>query len=308
MAPSNVVGRVAALAERRLILTNDDSSNPQPGPIAADYDHLCSVIRAYESVLVAFSAGVDSTLVVRAAIDALGRANVLAVTARSASVPAAELKQAVALAESIGAEHAFVDTDEFDNPNYTSNPTNRCYYCKSTLYGHLAPLAKRRGIGVIANGANTDDLGDWRPGLIAAEEFDVRAPLIEAGLNKSQVRQLSRQLGLPTHDKPASPCLSSRIPYGAEVTPQKLRMVEAAESFLKDQLGLRELRVRHYGDEARIEAPNPAVTFADPETIATVDAHLRSLGFGRVTIDPAGFRSGSLNEVIAFGSRQINSQ
>lgn len=285
-------------------MTINPSSNDPRDKIVANYDRLCDVIRAYESVLVAFSAGVDSTLVVRAAIDSLGRPNVLAVTARSASVPAAELKQAVELAESIGAEHSFVDTDEFDNANYTSNPTNRCYYCKSTLYGHLAPLAGRRGIHVIANGANTDDLGDWRPGLIAADEFDVHAPLVEAGLDKSRVRQLSRHLGLPTHDKPASPCLSSRIPYGAEVTPKKLRMVEAAESFLKGALGLRELRVRHYGDAARIEVPNPAATFADPETLATVDAHLQSLGFDRVTVDPAGFRSGSLNDVIAFGNRQ----
>lgn len=275
--------------------------------IARDHDRLSAAVSELESVVVAFSAGVDSTLVLKVASDRLGANRVLAATARSPSVPQAELEQAVALAEQIGAEHVFVDTDEFENPSYTSNPTNRCYHCKRTLYSYLQPLAARRGFGFIANGANTDDLGDWRPGLIAAKESNVRSPLVDAELNKAQVRALSLHLGLPTHDKPASPCLSSRIPYGHEVTPEKLRMIESAESFLKQRLGLRECRVRHFGDEARIEVADPQVTLNNPDVLKMVRKHFLSLGFQMVTVDPKGFRSGSLNEVIAFGSRQLDS-
>lgn len=272
--------------------------------ISDRHRRLLDVMAAYESVLVAFSAGVDSTLVLKVAVESVGRGRVLAVTGRSPSVARGELRQARALARRIGAEHLVVDTDEFADKNYTSNPTNRCYFCKRTLYHHLAPIAARRGLTTIANGTNTDDLGDWRPGLRAADQHGVRAPLVEADLNKSAVRRLSRALGLPTHDKPAAPCLSSRIPYGHPVTPVKLRAVERAERLIKRRFGLRDCRVRHYGSEARIEAPNPATTFADPTAVAALRVQFRRLGFERVTIDPRGLRSGSLNEVIAFGTRQ----
>jgi uncharacterized protein len=262
-------------------------------------------LRAMGSVAVAFSAGTDSTFVLKVALDVLGAGNVVAVTGRSPSVPEDELEAARKLAESIGAEHVIRDTDEFDNQNYTSNPTNRCYYCKTTLYTHIEELVTERGIRWIVNGTNVDDLGDWRPGLKAASEHRVAAPAADAGLTKDDIRALSARMGLPTHDKPASPCLSSRIPYGQTVTPEKLRAVEAGEKFLRRTFALRECRVRHHGDFARIEAPADAVaSLSEPSNLARVEAHFHTLGFDRVEVDPRGFRSGSLNEVIAFGSRQ----
>ncbi len=209
------------------------------------FAHMQAILRDLESVAVAFSAGVDSTLVLKVALDVLGPENVIAITGRSDSLARDEFDQAVALASSVGAEHVVLDTDEFQNPNYTSNPTNRCYFCKTTLYDHMTRLLRERGLKHIVNGINVDDLGDYRPGIQAAREHAVRCPAAEAGLTKSDVRELSRQLGLPTFDKPASPCLSSRVPYGQAVTPEKLRMIEAAEKFLHS-LGIRECRVRHY--------------------------------------------------------------
>jgi uncharacterized protein len=204
-----------------------------------------AILRELESVAVAFSAGVDSTLVLKVALDVLGPDNVIAVTGRSDSLARDEFDQAVELATSVGAEHVVLDTDEFQNPNYTSNPANRCYFCKTTLYDHIARLIRDRGLKHIVNGINVDDLGDFRPGIQAAREHEVCCPAAEAGLTKADVRELSRRLGLPTFDKPASPCLSSRVPYGQAVTPEKLRMIEAAEKFLHS-LGIRDCRVRHY--------------------------------------------------------------
>ena len=212
-----------------------------------------AILRELESVAVAFSAGVDSTLVLRVALDVLGPENVVAVTGRSDSLARAEFDQAVELASAVGAEHVVLDTDEFANPNYTSNPSNRCYFCKTTLYDHMERFIQERGINTIVNGINADDLGDFRPGIQAAKEHAVRAPAAEAGLTKADVRELSRRFGLPTFDKPASPCLSSRVPYGQAVTPEKLRMIEAAEAFLHS-LGIRECRVRHY--QSSEPAPN----------------------------------------------------
>ena len=268
---------------------------------------LCERIGALESVAVAFSAGVDSTFVLKASVDVLGAARVLAVTGKSPSVPEADLDEAVRLAASIGAEHVVIETDEFANPDYTANPTNRCYYCKSTLYTHMQGLLTRRGIKWILSGTNADDLGDWRPGLTAADEQRVIAPAADAGLTKEDIRQLSAAWGLSTFDKPASPCLSSRIPYGQEVTPEKLRAVEAGERFLRETFSLRECRVRHYGDFARLEVETEHLAaLASPAHWPQVERHFRELGFARVEIDPRGFRSGALNEVIAFGRRQGN--
>lgn len=272
----------------------------------AKYDHLKQRLGELDRVVVAFSAGVDSTLVLKAAVDALGRENVLAVTGDSASVPRAELAHAAELAEQIGVEHVMVATDEFDKAEYLANPEDRCYHCKTTLYEHLGRLATQRGYGGIVNGTNADDLGDYRPGLRAAAESEVFSPLADAGLGKAQVRALSKMLGLATFDKPASPCLSSRVPYGEPITPEKLRMIEEAEKFLRD-MGIPECRVRHHETLARIEVPSEFFErLLQPDLAERLHAHFRSLGYDYVTLDLAGFRSGSLNEVIAFGRRQGN--
>jgi len=262
------------------------------------YDRLKQILRDLESVAVAFSAGADSTLVLKVAADTLGSENVVAVTGRSDSLARAELEYARRLAHDLGVEHVILDTDEFDKAAYVSNPTNRCYFCKTTLYEHMGRFIAERGISAMVNGTNIDDYDDFRPGLQAADEHAVRSPAAEAGLTKADVRVLSERLGLPTHDKPASPCLSSRIPYGEPVTPEKLRMIEAAEALLHD-LGIRECRVRHHGVLARVEVPPEYLPFlADPKRATQIDDRFRSLGFGFVTLDLRGLRSGSLNEVV----------
>ena len=255
-------------------------------------------VAGLESVVVAFSGGVDSALVLKIAVDALDPIRVLAATARSPSVPRGELETVAALAEEIGARHEFVDTHEFDNPDYLANPSNRCYFCKDELYTHLARLAERRGFQTVINGVNADDLGDFRPGLTAANQHRVAAPLAECGISKAQVRDIAATLGLSIHDKPASPCLSSRVQYGESITPEKLRQIDAAESFLRT-LGFRELRVRHHANLARIEVPLGEVPrFADPELRKLVADRLREIGYQYVTLDLCGFRSGSMNEVL----------
>ncbi len=269
------------------------------------YEDMQQILRKLKSVAVAFSAGVDSTFVLKVAIDTLGPDNVVAITGRSDSLARSEFQQACKLAEDVGAEHVILDTDEFQNPSYTANPENRCYYCKTTLYSHMEPFIAERGIKAMVNGINADDLGDFRPGIQAAHEHSVRAPVAEAGLTKEDIRVLSQRLGLPTYDKPASPCLSSRIPYGQEVTPEKLRMIDAAEAFLRNEMGVRECRVRHHDNLARIEVPPAFIAvLADPENAARIDRHFRTLGYNYVALDLRGFRSGSLNEVIAFGKTQ----
>ena len=261
------------------------------------------ILRELKSVAVAFSAGADSTLVLKVALDTLGPQNVVAVTGRSDSLARAEFDHACLLADAMGAEHVVLDTDEFDNPDYLANPTNRCYFCKTTLYSHMEPFVAERGLRAIVNGTNTDDLGDFRPGLDAAHEHNVRSPVAEAGLTKSDVRELSRRLDLPTHDKPASPCLSSRVPYGEEITPEKLRMIDLAEAFLRDEMGIRVCRVRHHETIARIEVPREFIPIlAEPHNATRLDNHFRALGYKYVTLDLRGFRSGSLNEVIPLGT------
>ncbi len=270
----------------------------------AKLERMSEQLRSMGKVAVAFSAGVDSTFVLKVAVDVLGCDRVLAATGKSDSLAAKEFDQCVALAASLGVEHVVIETDEFDNPNYLANPSNRCYFCKTTLYERTAELAQRRGFDVVVNGTNADDLGDWRPGLAAADEFAVRSPAAEAGLTKQDIRTLSERMGLPTHDKPASPCLSSRVRYGEQITPEKLRMIESCEAFLHG-LGMVECRVRHHGDLARIEVPPDQIArVAEASVREAIRDHFREAGYTYVTLDLLGFRSGSMNEVIAFGKRQ----
>jgi pyridinium-3,5-biscarboxylic acid mononucleotide sulfurtransferase len=268
-----------------------------PRSIEQKLDNLREVIRGYGSAVVAFSAGADSTLVAKVAADVLGD-RALAVTSASESLAERELKDALGYAESLGINHRVIYTEELANPDYLANPSNRCYYCKTELYDHLVALAQEEGYATVANGLNLDDLGDYRPGLQAAKEHDVRAPLQEAGLIKADVRAISKLLDVPTWDKPAMACLSSRVPYGEAITPEKLRQIDLAEQALKD-LGYRQLRVRHHGQVARIELPTESLVSFVTEHAAVATERLKALGFQYVTLDLQGFRSGSMNEVLS---------
>ena len=250
------------------------------------------------SVLVAYSGGVDSTLLLRVALDTLGRERVLAVTAQSETYPQSEVEAATELASRLGARHLLISTEELKDQRFAHNPPDRCYYCKHELFRKLTEIAKREGLNAVCDGANYDDLGDFRPGMRAGAELGVRSPLKEVGLTKEETRQLSKELGLPTWDKPSYACLASRFPYGTEITPEQLRRIEEAESFLRS-LGIGQLRVRHHGEIARIE-----VSPADfPRLFANgmrerVITKLRSLGYTYVTIDLQGYRTGSMNETL----------
>lgn len=262
------------------------------------------ILRSLKRVAVAFSAGVDSTFVLKVAVDTLGPTNAVAVTGRSDSLAEGEFEASVDLARSMGAEHVVLETREMDDPNYASNPENRCYYCKSELYTRLETFIAERGFAAVVNGVNADDLHDWRPGIQAASEHTVRQPCAEAGLTKKDIRVLSERFGLPTFEKPASPCLSSRIQYGETITPEKLKRIERSEALLH-ALGFRECRVRHHDNLARIELPAAEIQRAcEPEIRARIESGLREFGYNYVTIDLRGFRSGSMNEVIAFGRKQ----
>jgi uncharacterized protein len=261
-------------------------------------DRLLAALKSMGRVAVAFSGGVDSAVVAKAAALALGE-NAVAVTSDSPSVPRAELDSAVVLAKSIGIRHHVVRTSEFDDPAYIANDGARCYYCKSELYSRIESLLPDLGIETICSGANLDDAGDYRPGLTAAAEHRVRHPLQEAGFTKAEVRTLARHWELPVWDKPASPCLSSRLAPGLAVTPERTLRVERAEAFLHE-LGLRVCRVRyHEGDLARIEVePEHLERLAIPEVRNRIAAEFRRLGFRFVALDLAGFQSGNLNQLV----------
>lgn len=267
---------------------------------------LLAILGEYGRVAVAFSGGVDSAVVCKAA--ALSGADNIAVTATSPSVAKGELEEAEQLAKLIGIRHVVLQTNEFADSNYTSNPTDRCRYCKTELYSQIAAKQIDLQFDAIANGANTDDLGDYRPGLQAATEFYVHSPLVEAGINKLDVRELAKNWSLPVWDKPATPCLSSRVAYGVTVTPERLRRIDEAEIYLKSLLQIQELRVRCIeNDVARIEVPLAALPALQSNENA-VGSRLRSLGFQSVTIDERGFRSGSMNENLPLVSLQLSVQ
>ncbi len=267
--------------------------------LASKQECLLAILRGYCRVAVAFSAGVDSTVVAKAACLACGD-GALAVTADSPSLAEGELDEARRLAEIIGIRHRVIRTGEFTQPDYRANAGDRCYHCKAELYTRLEGLPSEWGADVIVNGANLDDCGDYRPGMQAANEHAVRSPLIEAGFDKQDVRDLARLWDLPVWDKPAMPCLSSRIAYGVEVTEDRVRRVDAAERFLRERLGLRQLRVRlEANDLARIEVPIDALPqLVDPDHREAIVVHLGQLGFRAVTLDLAGFRSGNLNTLL----------
>src|ERR687893_907880 len=257
------------------------------------------IISPYGSALVAFSGGVDSSLALAIAARALPRGRVLAVTSNNETYLSSELDLARGFAASLGVEHLVVNTRELDDPNYASNPANRCYFCKSTLYSDLSGIAGERGLACVVDGANADDEGDYRPGRKAAKELEVVSPLSIARVSKAEVRELAKHLGLPSWDKPALACLSSRFPYGQEITPEKLAQVARAEEFLREQ-GFRQVRVRHHGEIARLEVGPEEMerAFALREKIS---AELREAGFLYVALDMSGYASGSLNA--ALGKR-----
>ena len=267
---------------------------------------LLATLAGYGRVAVAFSAGVDSTVVARAAQQACGD-DAVAVTAVSPSLASGEREQAEQLAQQIGIRHVVIETDEFDNPDYLKNEPNRCYFCKTELYTRLGHILPQLDVDVIANGANLDDQGDHRPGMVAAGEHAVRSPLLDVGMTKQDVRDLAQHWDLPVWDKPAMPCLSSRIAYGVGVTTERVRRVDEAEKYLREEFGLLEFRVRHEANElARIEVSiDELPRLLDTSNRLAITAKLRELGFAFVTIDLEGFRSGSLNSVIAVDDLQV---
>lgn len=256
---------------------------------------LLAWFRAQGSALVGFSGGVDSAYLAIVAQDALGD-RALAVIGRSASYPAAQWETARRVAARFGVAVLEVDTDEMNDPRYAANPVNRCYFCKSELWSRLRPIAEARGLAVVVDGTNADDLGDHRPGRQAAAERDVRSPLAELGFTKADIRALSRARDIPTWAQPSSPCLSSRLPYGTAVTAERLAMVERAEAALR-ALGIAgDLRVRHFGETARVELAREALAeWSAPERRGAIERALRTAGYATVEIDPRGFRSGALN-------------
>lgn len=266
--------------------------------LTSKYHHLQSILRELGSVAIGFSGGIDSTLLIRVATDVLGD-NALAVIGRSETYPTREFEEAMRLASAFGSRHRIVRTEETDDLKFRENPPDRCYFCKTELFSKLHDIAAEEGIRWIADGTIVDDLGDFRPGMRAKSEQEVRSPLLEAGFSKTDVRLLAKELGIPTWDKPSFACLSSRFPYGFGITKENLMKVDSAETYLRDQ-GLRFFRVRHHDDRtARLEVgPEEFHRFFDESFRTSLVSHLKTLGYLYVTLDLQGYRSGSMNEVL----------
>ncbi|HXM45975.1 MAG TPA: ATP-dependent sacrificial sulfur transferase LarE [Bryobacteraceae bacterium] len=277
-----------------------DVSNP--ALLQAKQEQLFSVLRGLDRVMVAYSGGADSAYLAWAAYQVLG-GNAVAVTADSASIPESHKRDAEAFVRQFGIPHEYIATREFENPDYLKNDAKRCFHCKDELFTRLEEIGRERGIRSIIYGVNADDLGDYRPGQNAAGLHKVKAPLVEAGLRKAEIRELSRIAGLPTWDRPASACLSSRIPYGTPVTIENVKTVERGEERIK-ALGFRQFRVRYHGELVRLEiAPDELAKALTPEMARQFTAIFKSLGFKYVTLDLEGYRQGSLNEVLNLPAR-----
>ena len=273
----------------------------------AKLEHLRAALREIGSAVVAFSSGVDSTFLLRVAHAELGE-HVVAATIRSHTFPKRELDEATAFCRAEGVRHVVIESEELDIPGFAENPPDRCYHCKRELFSRLLTFARANGLAAVLEGSNLDDDGDYRPGRRAIRELGIVSPLHEAGLTKAEIRALSREMGLPTSDKPSFACLASRFPYGERITAAALERVERAEQWLLDAgLGLKQLRVRSHGDLARIEVPPDAIPRLAARA-AEIDAAFKELGFAYVALDLRGYRTGSMNEPLAVnGKREKNS-